>query len=165
MTPHAAAVERLQANADRRILLPDVLSFGELFAEAQPWTYGPPHAFGPTRIHMRNEPVLKLYAAVFGGPKIAEDYERGNELGPYCHVEARGGRWALDVRPTDAVVEAVAERIMTPDDRLSFRIIEHAESGWALVIAQQHGQILGDHWLAYVDPTGIPLPTPTGAVA
>lgn len=132
MKTHTDAVARLQTNASRRILLPEVVSFADLFTEARPWHFDAPRA-----THNASREV------------------DGNEVGPYCSVDVDKRRWSLDVVASDAVIEAVRPRIVTPDDRLSFKVIEHPASGYALVICE-HGYIIGSHWLAYIDPATIP---------
>jgi hypothetical protein len=78
-----------------------------------------------------------------------------NEIGPFATVQPRGEkRRSIAVRATDATIAAMTPVIVTPDDHLSFEIIEHAD-GRALVLAS-HGYIIGSIWLAYIDPATIP---------
>lgn len=85
----------------------------------------------------------------------------GNRITSYCSVDLSqvgGPRYrSINVKPTEAVLDVVRPRIVTPDDTLSFQIIAHEQSGKALVI-MQHGYIIGGHWLAYIDPATIPAP-------
>jgi hypothetical protein len=82
-----------------------------------------------------------------------------NEIGPYCSVDLSqlGGprHRSIAVRATDAVMQALAPRVVTPDDHISFNLIGHGDRGRVLVIAQ-HSYIIGDHWLAYIDPATVP---------
>lgn len=83
----------------------------------------------------------------------------GNAVGPYCTIDLTqigGERWrSISARPSQAARSALVGRIVTPDDRLSFKLIAHRQSGRVLVVCE-HGYIIGSHWLAYIDPTTIP---------
>jgi predicted RNA methylase len=83
----------------------------------------------------------------------------GNEIGPYCTIDLSqlGGpqHRAVAAAPTDATLDALRPRLVTDDDRLSFKAIGHEQTGRVLVIAS-HGSILGDHWLAYVEADTLP---------
>lgn len=125
----------------RPLLLPNARTFQDLFATSHRYTFGEPHKFPPREIKLTDPP--------------ADDYRQANEVGPFCSVKARGARWWMDVVANDAVIAAVTPRIVTPNDALSFEIIEHADRDRALVILQ-HGYISGSHWLAYIDPATIP---------
>jgi len=97
------------------------------------------------------------------GPAVAHIGD--NEISGFCTVDLSqvGGphHRSIRVRPLAAVLDAVRGRIVTDDDRLSFRIIAHGSTGRALVILE-HGHIIGSHWLAYIDPATIPAPSAAG---
>lgn len=133
-----AAARNVNDALDRPLLLPNIRSFGQLFDYKGVWD----HAAEPDIL-------------------VAPRYIGRNELGPFCSVKLANpegrhyhGR-SLSVRARDIVIEAIEPRIVTPDDHLSFEIIEHHKTGMALVICQ-HGYIIGSHWLAYIDPSTIP---------
>lgn len=153
------------------LLLPEVRTFAELFEQSAPWPRGMNvnSPIEPRRLIADGAGARTLHAILDIGREIGVEWreqgdprDRGNEIGPYCsfkrvtrdHRQHRGQ--SLAVRCTDAVMDAIAPRIVTPDDHLSFEIIEHADRGRALVIAQ-HGQIIGGHWLAYINPETVPF--------
>lgn len=121
------------------ILLPDVSTFGDLFDYVGEWQR--------TENHERHNPAN-------GAPRMIGD----NEVGPFATVDLRqiGGEQhrSIAVRATDAVIEAVAPRIVTDDDHLSFRLIAHYDA--RVLVVLEHGHIIGSHWLAYIDPATIP---------
>jgi hypothetical protein len=120
----------------RAILLPDVRSFDEVLTYVREWDYD----------GMRDGTV----------PRPAPALIDENEIGPYCTVNARGDRYrGIAVQARQNVLDVVAPRIVTPDDHLSFEIIEHKDRNRALVILS-HNYIIGSHWLAYIDPATIP---------
>lgn len=138
----------------RELLLPDARSFLDVFELASVWKYGNEHAYAP--VLLPAGPVGDTLEAILGLAGLPpKDPASRNEVGPYCSVQARTASWALDVVPRPAVLEAVAPRLVTPDDRLSWEIIEHSATGRALVLLQ-HGRIIGSHWVAYIDPATIP---------
>lgn len=83
----------------------------------------------------------------------------GNEIGPYCAIALSqfGGQRhrAIAARATDATLKVLRSRIVTDNDTLHFQLVGYEQTGRVLVIAR-HGQILGDHWLAYVEPHTLP---------
>ena len=79
---------------------------------------------------------------------------RENEIGTYCRIGVPGSRPSIRVRPKPGVLDAVAGRIVTDDDHLSWKVVVH-DNGLALVILE-HGYIIGSHWVAYIDADTIP---------
>jgi hypothetical protein len=138
----------------RPLLLPDARSFADVLTYAGEWDHSTMSASGK---HYRPE-LVPAPRLLIPGPIVA-GRERANVIGPFCSVDLSqlGGmrHRSIAVTATDAAMEAVAPRIVTPDDHLSFRVIGHAGTGRALIILQ-HGYIIGSHWLAYVDPATIP---------
>jgi hypothetical protein len=145
----------------RGLLLPDARSFSDVLEYHGEWRDFPRHPD-------TNAALAPVAPRIIGNGGTGHYYatgsiepRRGNEIGPYCMT--RGFPWrhrSLVVRATDAVIEAVTPRIVTPDDCLSFEIILHANRDdgrepRALVILN-HGYIIGSHWLAYIDPSTIP---------
>ena len=128
----------------RPLLLPDARSFTDVLGYVREWDHATmSHNAGVVpRPDLRPEPA-----------KIGD-----NEVGPFCSIRLVDSRRSIAVRATQAVLDAVAPRIVTGDDHLSFQIIEHKGTGRALVILE-HGYIIGSHWLAYIDPATIPAPS------
>lgn len=127
----------------RPLLLPDARTFAEVLTYEREWYHA----------------TMSHYAGVVARPELVPRPRMigRNELGPFCTVKTtRDGRRSIAVTATDAVRDVIRPRIVTDDDHLSFKVIEHAESGRALVIAE-HGYIIGSHWLAYIDPATIPV--------
>ena len=132
------------AELHRPLLLPDVKDFNDLFTAVRPWD----HATMSHRSGVVAQPDL------VPAPRMIGD----NELGPFLSFRNVPGHrdhsgWAVIAK--DVVVDAIAPRIVTDDDRLSFAVIYHANYDRCLVIAE-HGYIIGSHWLAYIDPSTIP---------
>lgn len=103
-------------------------------------------------------PAHSLATAFFG------DTVSRNRIGSYCSVDLSqvgGERWrSISVSLTDEAMEALLGRLVTTDDSISFKIIahdrsQHGQPNRALVIAQ-HSQIIGSHYVAYIDPATIP---------
>lgn len=155
---HADAVARI-TNPELKnppLLLPNVQTFGELFEYVSEWDHKTMSHYDGVISRPDLRPAPRIIDTTGSDPIVPRHRRDANELGPYCTVNANGRKHrGIAVVATDAVVDAIAPRIVTPDDCLSFRIIEHEASGWALVIAQ-HGYIIGSHWLAYIDPATIP---------
>lgn len=140
--PTAADLSRLY----RPVLLPDAASFEDVLEYVE-------------ERNLSTEPITHER------PKPAATIGE-NEVSFFCSYRVAVGGLStamrasrtFDVRPTQAALDAVAGRIVTPDDTLSWRIVEH-DNGRALVILE-HGYILGSHWLAYIDARTIPAPDP-----
>lgn len=128
----------------RKILLPDVRTFEEVLTFVRPWDHATmSHTSGNVP-----EPAL-----VPDPVKIGE-----NELGPFCsfrNMPDRKAHTSAAVMATDLTVQAIAPRIVTDDDRLSFQVIYHQANDRCLVLAE-HNYIIGSHWLAYIDPASVP---------
>lgn len=137
----------------RPLLLPDARAFSDVLEYLGEWSHD--------RDYVKPEPRYI--------PEVtpeADEWERSawrddgrNQIGPFCWIRrVKSIRMrSIAVRATDAVIDAVEPRIVTPDDHLSFEVIEHESTGRALVILK-HGYIIGSHWLAYIDPETIPNP-------
>lgn len=129
----------------RKLLLPEVRSFSELFTVVRPWD----HETMSHRSGVVAHPELVPEPAMIGN----------NELGPYLSfrngVPGHRDYSGMAVQASRIVVEAIEPRIVTDDDHLSFQVIYHKERNRCLVIAE-HNYIIGSHWLAYIDPATIP---------
>lgn len=132
----------------RPLLLPDARTFADVLTYVREWDHATMTGAGG-RVP---EPDLVPLARTIGR----------NALGPFCTIKTLAGgvgpamsRRSVAVVATDAVLKVIRPRIVTPDDHLSFKVIEHQGTGRALVIAE-HGYIIGSHWLAYIDPATIP---------
>lgn len=155
----------------RPLILPDAGAFSDVLEHLGEWDHQTmSHHAGRPPVA---EPEARYLVADNAGSRLVEDLSdlaglrtitrrKGNTVGPFCTVDARqiGGpaHRSIAVRATDATMEALAGRIVTPDDTLSFQVIVHQRDDMpprALVIAQ-HGYIIGSHWLAYVDPDTLP---------
>jgi hypothetical protein len=129
----------------RPLLLPEVRDFTELLTFVRGWDHRTmSHTGGVVpRPEMVPQPVM-----------IGQ-----NELGPYCSfrndVPNHRDHSGCAVVATDLTVSVIEPRIVTDDDHLSFQVIYHKDRDRCLVIAK-HGYIIGDHWLAYIDPATIP---------
>ncbi len=157
----------------RPLLMPDARSFADVLEYVREWDHETmSHRSGrlPAN-HDRPEPryigadghgaqLLRSLTNLAGLP--AHDPRERNEIGPYCTVDMAqlgGPKYrGIAVRATDATIDALAPRIVTSDDHLSFKLIAHAGTARVLVIAE-HSQILGSHWLAYIDPATVPVPS------
>lgn len=121
----------------RRLLLPDVRSFEELLTYHGEWDAPP---------SVRPRPLSRVLPGA-------------NRLSPYCTVDLSqlGGpaHRSLMATPTGIVLDVLCDRIVTDADELHVSIVGHAETNRALVIVQ-HGQIIGSHWVAYIDPATVP---------
>lgn len=152
------------------ILLPDVTDFSEVLEYLGEWDHAEMSHRDGLAPEGRPEP---RYLAADGAPaRIVEELAEfcglpptpdgaRNEVGPYCSLDLSqvGGprHRGLAVRATDRTLEAIAPRVVTPDDHLSFKVIGHRGTECALVVCE-HGQIIGSHWLAYIYPESIPVP-------
>jgi hypothetical protein len=132
----------------RPLRLPDATSFGELFEFLADWHSGS----GASREARLSPPVsvtIDCWSAK--APRTVEI-----ELGPLCVLQLISGRRSIAVRPLGATVEAVRPFLLgDQNEAITFRIIEHRETGRALVIAES-SLILQNVWIAYIDPATIP---------
>jgi hypothetical protein len=131
----------------RPLLLPDARSFDEVLTYVREWEFE----------EFRKNPDLAPEPRVIGDE---QEYRRkGNAVGPFCTIDLSqvGGKKhrSVAVVATDATIEAITGRIVTPDDTLSFKLIAHKATNRVLVVAQ-HGYIIGSHYVAYIDPATIP---------
>ena len=128
----------------RPLVLPRVRSFHELFSEWAPWEVGYPPTPSPI-------PAVRV---------PAEDTDRRGrrrrafmEIGPFFRVYPL--YHALAVRPSDRTLFALDRHtISIAYDTISFESIVWDLDG-ALTIAK-HSQIIGETWLAVIDPLSIP---------
>lgn len=128
----------------RRVILPAIKDFKDLFpiwnrckAMAPP-TYvveGPDYAAQVLQ-HKKNARA-KMY------------------IESYCHLHMEDYRDSIWVGAHRAIYKTVANNtILVAGDRMSFEIIQWNDRQ-ALVLCK-HGRILGDVWLAIIDPKTIP---------
>lgn len=120
----------------RPLLLPDVRRLNEVFTIVRAWDSN-------TMSHRNGvvpQPELRPAPVMIGR----------NEVGPYCSLRVGEHRHkGLAVTATQAVIDVVSPRIVTDDDHLSFKVIEHKDRERCLVILD-HNHIIGSHYLAYV---------------
>jgi len=115
---------------DKSYLLPDAVSFDELFTvigEPQRWPFTP-----TIKDTMKISSWIRFRDAAHGHP-----------------VE--------QVKPSPEVFNALRANMLDlgSRDEVSFEIIVH-DNGWALVLVQ-HSQIIGSRWIAYIDAATLPL--------
>lgn len=73
-----------------------------------------------------------------------------NVLSDYCSIDNQGEHYSVKVKPHQHIIDFVKNNMIAVDyDSIYFKIIVH-DNGWALVTAQ-YSQILGSHYLAYID--------------
>lgn len=140
------------------LTMPDARSFDEVLTYHGEWDYT---FMNRSSKHFRPE----LMPASRYWPETPVPSWRGdgdlvhNEIGSFCSVNMSqlGGplHRSIAVTITDAALESVRSRIVTDDDHMGLSVIGHAGTGRALIILN-HGQIIGSHYLAYIDPTTIP---------
>lgn len=132
----------------RRLLLPDVRSFTDLYDVVRPWDF-------TTMNHVngvRPRPDLVPDAVKIGNT--------GAEIGPFCAVRnLKRPHFAVIAKPI--VVEAVKPLIFS-NTVLGTEVIFHERTGRALVVVS-HQSIIASHWLAYIDPDTIPTGVETNA--
>lgn len=134
------------------VAFPDADSLDELLTVHGEWQSPPPGERG------------EAHATIRARSWMADDdgMEFDTPIGPYCSVRPgeRGTGWApaLDVEPTEQVLDYLRERCVTigdPNASISFEIIEHKDRGRALVTAHE-SQIISSVWLGYIDAKSVP---------
>jgi len=127
----------------RPLLLPDARAFSDVLEYLGEWDQFKDYE-SPSR---------------FAGTPPAPRPLGRNLIGPFCTIDLGQldgpPHRSIAVRATDATIDAVRGRIVTPDDKLSFRLIGHKGTNRVLVILE-HGYIIGSHYLAYIDPATLP---------
>jgi hypothetical protein len=128
----------------KRLLLPDVRDFADLFEYVREWD----HATMTAKDGVIPKPDLVPTPVLVDNMRI----------GPFLSFR-RTGR-CLAIRPTPATVAAVAtpsEKFATirNEGTVGFELIEHTHTGRVLVTAKEN-QALSSHYLAYIDPATIP---------
>jgi hypothetical protein len=112
------------------LAFPDVHDFHQLFTHVGPWSYSAKEQ--PPGVH-----------------------SGGNVIGPFLTVSGRDtDRRSYAVKPSAAVVSWLGSNLVVKGDRIYFEVIVRSPSS-ALVVAK-HNKILGDRWLALIDPSTIP---------
>lgn len=123
----------------RPLLMPDARSFGDVLEYVRDWDHS-------TMSHYKGEP----------GPGHIEDLEfEGNRITAFCSVRM-DGRHSMAVRPTPALLAALSGQLLPIDDSLAFEVIHHETNNRCLILIS-HNQIIGSRYLAYVDPSTVPL--------
>lgn len=141
----------------REILIPDAHDFADVLEYLGEWD-------APAWNHYRGEiphpetrpapryldeqlPLMRNLLKVSGLPV---DERPRNTVGPFCTVETKQRRHrSIAVRATDATMAALSGR-----DTLSFRVIEHPDG--RVLVTCCHNQIIGSHWLAFVELASLP---------
>ncbi len=162
----------------RPLLMPDATSFADVLEYISEWDHETmTHRSG---VAPAGRPMPRYIVADNDGARLVDDltklaglapaaHGRGgtaNEIGPFATIERPASsatydnpaRRAIAIRATDETCAVLADRLVTPDDHLSFSVIVHERDdrpARALILAS-HGYIIGSHWLAYVDPATIP---------
>jgi hypothetical protein len=128
----------------RPLAIPTAKTFGDLFST---FTTTKDGAAAPFMFH---ELDYLDFARAGKTPRQAT-----MQIDPYCSVDTRTARGSLYVGAREAVCKDVrANTIFVADDRMSWAIIVWNERE-ALVLCK-HGKILGDVWVAIIDPKTIP---------
>lgn len=144
----------------KRIALPDVTTFGELFAHPVPWVFDSPADRAKRKAdpyyradHERGVPFNPDAPFGKGSARMWRDTSM---IGTFLTVVTPERRESYDVEPSAAVIDAI--RTGTIDcgmnDTFSFEVIDHGD-GLALAVAK-HGLIIGSLWLAYIDTDSLP---------
>lgn len=147
----------------RPILLPDARSFSDVLEYLGEWDqfkdYESPSRFAGNPPAPRYVPETTPEADAWERKAWTRHSDGRNRVGPFATVDLSqiGGKShrSIAVRATDAAIEAVAPRIVTADDDLTFKLVAHGDRNRVLVILE-HDYIIGSHWLAYIDPATIP---------
>jgi hypothetical protein len=144
----------------RTVLLPDVRDFADVLTYVAEWDHDHKPDVSPRDV-MASGPGRALVTGILsigrdlGMPFASDDPAARNKIGPFCTIDGHETqRRSIAVTATELAIDAIAPRLVTDDDRLSFAVHVHAD-GRALVVAQ-HSQIIGSHWLAFVDPATLP---------
>lgn len=152
----ALLAEREQL-ADRKIKLPDVVSFDELFDVIAFWDHSLFNHENGVRSPGYPEGARVTLAQAM--PDIGKPARQVSvEVGPYCNISRQPtkARYGLAVTPKQVVLDELRGWMMgDPNESWSFEVIDHGEV--ALVIANNSLAITGV-WLAYIDPATIPAP-------
>jgi hypothetical protein len=114
------------------VMFPKARSFVELFLDAHAIADLSPGRYRPKAVHR------------FGDPG------REGTVSSFCSVSDGA---ALDVTPRSPVLLGI-QAAMLPAYRIDFKVVVRPD-GTALVAAC-YGEILGDRWLAIVDPQSVP---------
>ncbi len=136
---------------ERPLLLADARAFCDVLEYVREWDH--------ERMTAHPDPALVVAPRLIHCGHKPRAEQPGNWIGPLCDVELEelGGpaRRTIAVRATDAVIAALKGQLVTDDDRLYFLIRGHADTNRALVVLR-HNRIIGERWLAYIDPQTIP---------
>lgn len=131
----------------RRIVMPDVKDFSELFSRAEPI-----NDLG--RYESREVKVWDV-----------EDWRARRPTGgvasvsSFCSVDGAKRRYCLDVEPTQAVIEAIEKNMLIVDDyRLSFAVHIHPDE--TALVTCVYNCIIGSCWLARVGQRTVPTGHP-----
>lgn len=130
----------------RRVLLPGVASFDELFEAWEPWDY-------TTMAHYQGNLSAE-------GRRVREEYgslRHGVQVGPFASVDMSQigrGQYPLAVRVRKSVLDHLD--LSTMDNKWSWELIGHKDSGRVLVVGN-NGFISG-RWIAYIDADTVPQP-------
>lgn len=83
--------------------------------------------------------------------------EDGNRISAFCSIDLSqlGGPKHRNI--VVSIKPDIYDRlnVLGIDDTLSWKIIGHKSTGWALVVLE-HSAIIGSRWVAYIDPATIP---------
>jgi hypothetical protein len=134
---------------EKKILMPEWTRFSDLFTGARPWSQGQK----PALATLRSDQYTKPYRCGHGA-RPAYDHMR---IGRYCPVIGPPKYRSLEITGITPALLALIERTMVivDNDETNFEIIWRSNNKKALVTIN-HGQIIGNHWLAEIDTSTIP---------
>lgn len=164
----------------RPLLMPDARTFSDVLTYVREWDFdhmnhvrgeipaSGRHLVPSAQTIEARGPARDLMCGILdigrdlGAPFPPDDPADRNTIGPFCSIDATaigGMRRNIAAHVVPEVLEVLAPRLVTSDDRLGLRVTVHAprdgKPARALVVAS-HGVISGSHYIAYVDPETIP---------
>lgn len=139
---------------EKRIAFPELKSFDDLFEK----NFSFDKETGPSPYKWQLTSDTNSFATV----------QRSNDIGPYCAVDSPRGHDALYVQAKDFVIEYITKEMLFLDyDSLYYQIVfrRHADGSDAneALVCVKHNNIIGDRWLALIDPKTVPFEDPEEA--
>jgi len=127
---------------DKQIRKPEWRRFSDLFTGARPWSS-----------ENQSRPLMRLESDIY-----QNSYRRGRDrmtVTGYCAVLGPPGHRSLEVTGLTPELQELLKNLVgvIDNDAMHFEIIWRGDT--ALVTAN-HNRIIGNYWLAEIDPTTVP---------
>jgi len=122
------------------LAFPKLHSFRDFFESAKPWKHDVGRGHEAKGVEWRTkDPFTERMTTI--------------RIGPYLSVDSP--HESFEVKPKAFLIDWIKKNMLpVADDVFSYKVVARSSKQALLIV--QYGRILGDRWLAYIDPKTIP---------